>query len=220
MKLEEKKIARTLRSQGLSINEICQKHGFAKGSVSVWVRNIELTKEQRNRLTEKGISKDAIERRRITRLTREDARRQIIIDEAKKDIQNISEQELKLIGAALYWAEGGKTTRGNVQFSNGDSRMIELMMEFYKKICKVPQEKFRGYIHIHPHLNVDRAEKYWSSVSKIPLSQFYKTYSKPNISSQNKRDTLPFGTFDIIICSTELFLRMKGWREAIYEKII
>ena len=47
MKLVEKQIAQTLRKQGLSINEICRKEGFAKGSVSLWVKNIELTEEQR-----------------------------------------------------------------------------------------------------------------------------------------------------------------------------
>jgi hypothetical protein len=46
---------------------------------------------------------------------------------------------------------------------------------------------------------------------KIPLKQFYKTYQKQNKSSQNKKNSLPYGTFTIIICDTELFLRIRGW---------
>jgi len=220
MKIEEKLLSQKLRGQGLSINEICNKTGFSKGSVSLWVRNIELSKAQKNELSQKGFKKEIIEKRRTTRLTNENNRRQIIIDKAKEDIKNISEKELWLIGIALYWGEGGKANRSSVQLSNGDPRIIGLMMKFFKRICKIPDEKFRGYIHIHQHLDVKKAENYWSSISGIPLSQFYKTYSKPNKSSQSKKDSLPFGTFDIYVHNTELFLKIKGWIEAVYQDVI
>jgi len=216
MKLEEKKLAINLRRQGWSMNEIKDKVRVSKSSISLWVRNIELTDDQRKGLSQKGLTKESIEKRRATRLGRENARRQLISDAAEKEIDTLSEKELKLIGTALYWAEGGKANRGSAQLSNGDPRIIRLMMKFFKEICKIPDEKFRGHIHIHPHLNVKRAEEYWSSISKIPISQFYKTYSKPNKASQNKKDSLPFGTFDIYVHSTELFLKIMGWIKGIY----
>jgi len=219
MKLKEKILARELRSRGLSLNEIITETGFAKGSVSLWVRDIELTFDQKKNLSQKGLTKEAIEKRRITRLSRENARRQLIIDNAKKEIKATSLAELKLIGAMLYWAEGGKT-HGIARLSNGDPNVIKVMMEFFRKICNVPEKKFRGYIHIHPHLDVKRAEIYWSGVSGIPLNQFYKTYNKINKSSKNKRGSLPFGTFDIYVCNTELLLKIKGWIEGIYKNII
>ena len=86
---------------GFSLNEIIAKTGFAKGSVSVWVRDIELTIQQKKRLSQKGLTKESIEKRRTTRLNRENARRQIIVDAAKRDIDPLSHQELKLIGTAL-----------------------------------------------------------------------------------------------------------------------
>ena len=220
MKLQEKDLAINLRKKGLSMNEIKDKIKVSKSSVSLWVRNVQLTDNQKKELSQKGLTKESIEKRRTTRLGRENARRQIIVDNAKREIRDLSEQELKLIGIALYWAEGGKTNRGSVQLSNGDPRIIRLMMKFFKEICKVPKEKFRAHIHIHPHLNIKKAEKYWSSVSEIPLNQFYKTYSKPNKSSQNKKDSLPFGTFDIYVHNTELFLKIKGWIEGVYQKAI
>ena len=220
MKLKEKNLALNLRKQGWSMNEIKDKLRVSKSSISLWVRNIKLTDDQKRALSQKGLTKESIERRRATRLSRENARRQIIVDAAREEIDTLSELELKLIGVALYWAEGGKTNRGSVQLSNGDPRIIRLMMKFFKKICKVPKEKFRAHIHIHPHLNIKKAENYWSSISGIPLNQFYKTYSKPNKASQNKKDSLPFGTFDIYVHSTELFLKIKGWTEGIYQHSI
>ena len=53
MKLKEKKLARKLRKLGYSINEICKKARLAKGSVSLWVRDIKLTPGQKRRLSEK-----------------------------------------------------------------------------------------------------------------------------------------------------------------------
>jgi len=217
MKLKEKQISRKLRKQGWSINEICNKFGFSKGSVSLWVRDIKLTPKQKQKLSEKGTKKEIIERRRLTRLTNENERRQIIVDKAKRGIINLSKKELFLIGIALYWAEGSKTQRNVVKFSNSDPDMIKLIMKFFRIICRVPKEKFRGYIHIHPHLNHKKAENYWSCISQIPLNQFYKTYRKPNKASGNKKDTLPFGTLDINICDTKLFLKIKGWIEKINE---
>ena len=216
MRLKEKISARELRKKGWSIKEICQKCNFAKSSVSTWVRDITLTDSQKQQLSEKGVKKEVIERRRTTRLTRENAKRQTIIHEAEKNINKLSAKDLFLIGVSLYWAEGSKTKRGVVSFSNSDPRMIRIMMRFFKEICQVPKNKLRGYIHIHPHLNAAKAERYWSSVSGIPLNQFYKTYRKPNKSSGGKKDSLPFGTFDIYICNTKLFLKIQGWINGIF----
>lgn len=216
MKSELKREAIKLRKEGCSLKEIKNALGVSKGSVSVWVRDVELNEDQKNRLKEKGQMFNVIEKRRRTRLQRETLRRQAIISTAKKDIKKLSEKELWLIGIMLYWAEGSKTDRGVVQFTNSDPEMIKLMMTFFRNICKVPEEKFRGHIHIHPHLDYIAAERYWSSVIKLPLGQFYKTYRKMNKSSKHKRDTLPFGTLDIYICNKELFLKICGWVKGIY----
>jgi hypothetical protein len=90
------------------------------------------------------------------------------------------------------------------------------MMAFFRRVCNVPESKFRGYIHIHPHLDHIKAEEYWSSVSRIPITQFYKTYRKPNKSSQGKRNSLPFGVFDIYIMDINLFLNITGWARGIF----
>jgi len=217
MKAKKKKSARELRKQGWSLNEIRHKLKIAKSSVSIWVRDIELTSKQKQELSKKGIKKEVIEKRRKTRLNRESTKRQIIIDKAKNELKGFSKRDLWLIGAALYWGEGAKTLRSNVQFSNSDPRSIQLMMQFFQKICNVPKNKFRGHIYLHPHLNTKRAEKYWHNIAGIPLNQFYKTSKQQSRASKKKKDTLPYGTFNIEICNTELFLKIKGWIEKIYE---
>lgn len=217
MKLLEKQKARILRKKGYSINQIVKETGFTKASVSVWVRDIVLTKYQRIKLSERGRSVESIERRRINRLANEAERRQIIIDRAKKDFTSISLEQLKLIGVILYLGEGGKTGRSMARLANSDPSVIKIMMRFFREICNVPESKFRGHIHTFAHANVGKTEKYWSKISGIPRSQFFKTYIKASAASLQKRESLPFGTFDICVCSTELFLTIRGWIERVKE---
>jgi transposase len=220
MKVEEKEIARALRRKGYSINQIIKEAGLTKSSVSLWVRDIILTKEQKKGLSERGRSVESVEKRRMNRLFNEKKKRQVITDSAKKDYSHISLEELKLIGIILYLGEGGKTSRGMARLSNSDPDVIKIMMRFFREICNVPNSRFRASIHTFEHANIHKTEKYWSKISGIPTSQFFKTYIKQSSASLQKRDTLPFGTFDIYVCDTKLFLTIMGWIEKIKELVL
>jgi hypothetical protein len=217
MKVLEKERARKLREKGLSINQIVKETGFSKASVSLWVRDIFLTKEQRKGLSEKGRSLESIERRRAARIFNEDKKRKFITNEAKRDFKKVTLNDLKLIGIILYLGEGSKNKRGTVAVTNSDPSVIKIMMRFFREICKVPESKFRGYIHTFQYADVKKTEKYWSQITGIPSKQFYKTYIKPSSVSKQKRKTLPFGTFDLSVNNTKLFLTIMGWIERIKE---
>ena len=217
MKREERDRACVLRKEAKSINEIARILHVSKASVSLWVRNVRLTSEQRGTLTRRGFSVDAIEKRRISRINATQQRHRAVIEIAKKKIGKISHRDLLFIGTALYWGEGGKTKRGLARLSNSDPLVIKMMMRFFREICNVPEEKFRGDVHTFSHLNADIAERYWSGVSGIPRGQFYKTYSKSSRASKNKKDNLPYGTFQIYVSDTQVFLAIIGWIERLAE---
>lgn len=204
-----------MRRQGCSYNEIAKTLSVSKSSVSLWVRDVKIDCQQANVLNSRSHSKEAVEKRRISRLRGENAKRQTLITKARKEIDSLTKRELWLMGIMLYWAEGGKTQR-MVRFSNGDPEMIKMMMSFFREVCFVPEEKFRGYIHIHPHLSVVGAEVYWSEIAGIPLKQFFKTYSKKNVSSKNKRNSLPYGVLDVYVMDVKLFLKISGWAQGVF----
>lgn len=217
MRSKEIKKARKLRLQGFSIREISKKIQCAKSSVSGWVRDIPLTAEQIERLKsnqDKGRAKAA---------NHPNSPKQVW-GKIRNDIIKAAEEEipakcprgvLKLIGAALYWAEGYKVDANMINFSNSDPSMVALMMKFFKDVCNVPDTKFRGVVHIHPHLDKERAKKFWSKVSGIPVKQFHKTQFGISKASKHKRDTLPLGTFRVVICDTRLKAKIKGWIQGI-----
>lgn len=216
MKVVEKEQARTLRKKGKSISQIIKETGFSKASVSVWVRDIVLTDGQKKQISERGRSVESIERRRINRLLNSQKRRREVIDKAKEDFTSISREQLKLVGTILYLGEGSKTFRGGkASLSNSDPDIIKIMVRFFRKVCNVPETKFRAGIHTFAHADIEKTEQYWSEITGIPRSQFYKTYVKPSAASLQKRNSLPFGTLDVYVCDTKLFLTIMGWIEKV-----
>ncbi|MFA5094816.1 MAG: hypothetical protein WC512_06205, partial [Candidatus Omnitrophota bacterium] len=206
MKTEERKLARGLRKQGWSLRAISKQTKCSKSSVSNWIRDIPLTDKQIVNLKsnqDKGRAA-AAKHPNAPKMKWARIRNEIKNSSSFEIPLEYTTDRLKLVGSALYWAEGAKSVDNMVNFSNSDPRMINLMMVFFKKVCKVRQDKFRGGVHIHPHLDRKKAEKYWSEVSGIPLNQFHKTNIAVSRASRQKRDTLPLGTFKIVICDVRL----------------
>jgi hypothetical protein len=210
MKVVEKNRAISLRKRGESIGVIAKKIGVSKASVSVWVREVHLTVTQLQILKGKGFSSVVVEKRRRSRLLNEQLKRDMVMKEPGKAISSITKHDLRLIGLCLYWGEGSKTHQGVARVSNSDPAVIRVMMRFFREICLVEEKDFRGHVHTHSHLNISRAERHWAVISGISRENFYKTYAKPSSASKGKKDNLPYGTFDIYVCRTKLFLQILG----------
>jgi predicted transcriptional regulator len=220
MKFKEKQKAIDLRKQGMSITDIARVLKVSKASVSLWVRKVVLSDDLKKGLVLKNISNDVVERRRVTRLKNEEDKRDSVIASAEAEIESLDKNGLKMAGIMLYLAEGGKTQRGLVRFSNSNPQVIGVMMKFFSDICNVPVTKFKGHIHTHSGARVNVAEEYWSSVTGIPKNAFFKTYIKPPSSSKSFKTNLPYGTFDIYVCDTNLFLKIKGWTNKILKLLV
>lgn len=202
------------------MNQIIKETGYSKASVSLWTRDILLSEDQRKKISLRGRSIDSIEKRRASRMLNISRRRQEIINQAKDEIKNLSLHELKIVGAMLYWGEGRKTGNWSASIANSDPVIIKVVMRFFREVCKVPETKFRAHIHTFEGASIKETEKYWANITGISLNQFCKTYAKPNISSFQKRKTLPYGTVDVYVHDTKLFLTIKGWIERISELIL
>ncbi len=216
-KLRQKSIE--MRREGYSVKEIADTLSVAKGSVSTWVKDVTLTLQQKLRLKNKTHSPDVIEKRRQSRLKNEFNKKTLAIAEASKEIRKIDKDMLKMIGIALYWGEGGKTMTGMARISNSDPAIIKIGLRFFREICNVEENRFFVHIHIHSVEAVQRAEKYWSNITGIPISQFYKTYTIKSKGSKNLRQTLQYGTIDVGVCDTKLLLKILGWIEGLKKQL-
>lgn len=214
MKILERNKAIELRKQGNTLHEIAQKIPVSKGSLSYWLRDIKLSAKQLKRIEYKNsMIKDKFIH--FNELRSKEARRDkdIIISNAGAEIEKLSDYELKLIGIALYWAEGCKgLANSSVEFTNSDPAMIKLMMRWFRSACEVKEDRFRIRIQLHDDDKIEKSLRYWSGITNIPLTQFTKPYTKISPGSRQKTgNIIPNGICSIRIGDVRLLTRIKGW---------
>ena len=217
-KLDLKLKAQKLRKQGLSVKEIEKKLKVSRSSVSLWVREVKLTKKQLENLylnKKTGQLKGSIIAAMNKIKIREDITKRLI-REGGKEVGKISQRDRFITGIALYFAEGSKTD-GGVAFSNSDPRAIRFMVDWFRKFCKIPREKFRCSLYIHDNLSESKAKEFWSKLTKIPLSQFRKSYIVKNNPHRLRKVKHIYGVLRIGVSNVNLHRRIMGWISGVFK---
>lgn len=219
-KLREKEKAIKLRKKGLSYGEILKQVPVTKASLSLWLRNVKLSKRQQGRLIKKslaGLSLGAKVKKENRIL-----RTQQIKKEAIKEIGKIGKKQLWLIGVALYWAEGSKQKEYRVSelvsFANSDPKMILIFLYWLQNFCAVENKDIAFYIYLHETADGEKVKKYWSKLTGLPLSRFQKIiWKKHKVKTIRKNIGEDYhGLLKITVKkSTDLNRKIAGWVEGI-----
>lgn len=217
-KIEERDQAISLREKGKTYNEILSVIPVSKSTLSLWLRDIGLTKSQSQRITKlkhESQLRGAAARKR----TRIDATTEIFND-SKKTLGIFSKRDLFILGIGLYWAEGTKekTYRPSVpvEFANSDPEMIRIYMKWIKMFLNVKNENIQLILHIHQNRlqELDSFKLFWAKVTGLDLKNFASIVVKkhiPKTKRKNISDTYK-GLLAIRICrSTILNRRIQGW---------
>ena len=216
-KEKEKRHAIQLRLEGKSYNEIRRTLNLSsKVTISRWLKDLQLTPRAKKRLQEnmkraqvRGFSK--FNEERTSRVRKENGT--ALID-GEKTVGTLSDRELLLVGAALYWGEGTKTVTksgARISFANSDPLMVRLFMQFVRKILKVPEMKIRAGIHLYENISTAGGKKYWAKVTGLPPERFYviRQVSKASKRIRGQR-FLPYGTAVIRVNDRKMFYRTCG----------
>jgi transposase-like protein len=204
VKTRERELARYLRrEEGAAINEIARRVGVSKSSVSLWVRDIELTDEQRQALLERnpaynrqhsGWTKLAEHRRAERVAYQEDGR----LRARRSDPSFVA-------GCMLYWGEGSKQ-RNQLQFANADPLMARFFVDLLKTHFGLRGDEIRITCHLYAdHLEKQlQIEQHWLDVLGLPRESLRKSvvnvYSK--YSKRKRVGNLPFGTCRVVVSRT------------------
>jgi hypothetical protein len=209
MKTELQYEARILRQQGKPITEIARILGVAKSSISLWVRDIKLTTEQKRKIEEDHYRYHHGKNNVGARINRERSHEKRMVYQNAGRYKAREMRPLHLSGCMLYWAEGAKGRNG-IYFVNSDPNMILFFMRFLREELGVEDSEVAIRIHCHtPNLEeIKRIEKYWVSLLKLPMTCVKKTYVKE---SDNKRNRiLENGVCDIRVHRTDLIQHIFG----------
>ncbi len=221
-KSKEQILARQLRKKGISIREIAKRLNVSRGSVSIWCQDVELTKEQIEKLHRNMVAGSYFGRLKGALIQRERKKEKIrrYFREGKKEIGNLNNRELFIAGVCLYWGEGSRKSPG-ARFYNSDPAIIKFIVKWFKEILHIPTERFLMYVTINKiHKNrVKEINQYWSKIAEIPIKQFRNPIF---IKSKNKKiyenAAEHYGTLCIRIAKgTDLFYQIRGWMGALSE---
>lgn len=212
-----KKEAMRLRRHGKSYNDIIKKLGIkSKGTLSLWFRDLYLSKHS-NKLLEKN-NKLAHQRGLFIANKNRNLKIKSENDHACMEgeylIKSISKRELLLVGASLYWGEGSKSEKSTgtpLDFSNSDPYMVSVYMKFLREILKVSDEKIRAGIHLYPTTSINKARKFWATITNLPIDRFF-IVTQISRASKDRRpfNILPHGTIAIKVSSRLQFHKVKG----------
>ncbi len=217
-KLKLKLKAIELREKGLSIKEIQRRLEVSRSSVSLWVRDIKLTKKQLERLylnKKTGQLKGSY----IAATNKIKARESItkrLIQEGEKEAGELSQRDRFISGIALYFAEGEKSSE-HISFSNSDPRAIKFMVDWFREFCNIPEEKFRCSLYIHDNQDEKKAKRFWSKLIKISLSQFKKSYIVKNNPHRFRKTKTLYGVLRVGASDVNLHRKIMGWVSGIFK---
>ena len=217
-KILEKNKAIDLRKSGKTYSDILKIVPVAKSTLSLWLREIGLSKKQKQ-----NISKKKLESALRGGLIRKKQRIEIskeIFSKSEKEIGKLSHRELWMIGTALYWAEGSKEKDyrpgSGVDFTNSDPKMIKFFVFWLKKILKIPSNRIRFEIYIHENYKEDleRVKNFWSNVLDFSKNNSLKVYYKRHSIKTNRKNigNVYNGILRIRVSESSSYLRqITGW---------
>lgn len=184
-KFKEKELAIALRKEGKTYNEILEIVPVAKSTLSLWLREVGLSKSQKQKLTAKKRSSQLRGGARRHEMRLEEER--VMLKRAINDVGLISDRDLFLIGVALYWAEGAKRNADKpgvmIDFGNSDPEMLKLFIAWLRKFAGTKDDEIvlRLHLHINHAHREEELKKLWSSKLNMPQGLFKRTvYKKHN----------------------------------------
>lgn len=125
---------------------------------------------------------------------------------------------LKLAGVMLYWGEGGKT--GNtVTFANNDPYMIQVFLAFLRTICGISKKRLRPLVHGYEDQDLEAVERFWSHITNIPKTQFYRPTIHKSTLRKNRKKSL-YGTLALNYSDALLLKTILQWVTEYREQFI
>lgn len=120
--------------------------------------------------------------------------------------------ELLALGIGLFLGEGCKTSHDKVSFSNSNSIIIKIFLNFLRKICCVRENKIKAELNIFNDRSYEDCLNYWIKVTQIPSDRFYKPQIRESKGGTYKNKS-KYGTINVTVNNTKLLKQIKFWCE-------
>ena len=212
MNSEQRQKARELRGQGLTTTQISQELKVSKSSVSLWVRDIELSKKQVESIQ---LLNPIFNRQLGGGKVKADKARDLRLQYQEEGKLKAKESNLLHQAACmLYWAEGAKS-KNQCRFTNSDVNMVKLFVRFLRECFCLTNDKITITINCYTTngFTKEEIENYWLDQLQLDNSSLRKGQenNRPrSMTNAIRYNKLIYGIVCVTINSTKLVQHIYG----------
>lgn len=178
-----------LRKKGLSIGKIEHRLGIPRSTLSGWLRDIELSKKQKEKLIQNW--RKALVKARKKAVLWHNAQKE-------KRLRSAKEQALKTVGAIdiadkkilelalaiLYMGEGTKS-KVETAMGSSDSLILKFFLSALKTLYNLDPKKVKCQLSLRADQNPEKMKRFWSKELNIPIDNFgYVNIDKRTVGSK------------------------------------
>lgn len=209
-KADLRKNALVLRKDGKTYAAIGEELGvrIPKSTLSYWCSNVCFPKRVQEKLRAQN-ELHLIRARRLALDAKRHKREEYLLSVRKRvrhlpDVLRKSRDCTKLALAMLYLGEGGKYG-AKVTFGNSDPETVRLFMHLFRASYLLDEKKFRCTLQCRADQDIHELEQFWSEVTDIPHSKFYKAQIDPRTIGRPSRKLNYKGVCRIDYFSADIF---------------
>lgn len=181
-----------LGGEGWSVNDIASELGVANSTAFQWVRHLPLDRDSERARKKRAHSKLMTDAQWAAFRERRDARRAAVHAKAADAVGVVTDRELLLLGAAIYWCEGAKAKPWNpnekIQFTNSDPMILEIFLRFLET-CGRDRTTLTYRLSIHESADDEAAVDWWIGCLSLPRGRFKRTTLKRHLPRTSRRNT-------------------------------
>jgi hypothetical protein len=173
-----------LRKEGKTYRAICKSLNveIPKSTLSEWCKNIVLPMGYQRKINQYRLF--SLEKARKFALMAIHKKTEDKIEKFRKINQHLRDEiknkdTAKIALAMLYLGEGGKNVRHCVYFGNSNPLIINLFLCLLRNVYSLDENRFRCTVQCRADQDIEKLEKFWINITKIPKSQFYKARIDP-----------------------------------------
>lgn len=197
-----------MRRSGMSYNQIRAKVKVSKGTLSLWLRDMPLSRERMRELRDNSAIR--IEKCRNTKAKKKQDRLDTVYEKVTKDIGKLSSREIFLCGLFLYWGEGTKTSESVSALTNTNPSMIKFFVNWYRTLG-IDRGRLKFRLQLYADMDVRKETLFWSYFLDIPLNQFSKPHmKKSNLIDHTYKVGFGHGTCTVSFNNNEMYMYVKS----------
>lgn len=182
----QKQQALVLRKEGTSIRDIEAKLSIPRSTLSGWLKDVKLTKNQERKLKERRDK--GLKRARAKAVLWHNAQKKLRLETAEREamkvldeIKTSDKRILELALSIMYLGEGSKKN-GETALGSSDPAILKFFLTILKKVYRYKINNVRCELNLRADQNAEDEKLYWSKELYLPIENFKQvTFDKRTV---------------------------------------